>query len=813
MDAHSAFMFLLALIHLLLQISARDFLSPGSSLSVERSSDVLYSPDGTFTCGFYNISPNSSIFAVWFSNSAEKTVVWSANLGRPVYTWGSKIKLNIDGNMVLQDYGGQIVWTNNVSSSNVQEARLLERGNLIVKGQGDTILWQSFASPTDTLLPNQIINGTIKLVSSTSSNRLLVPGHYSFHFDDQHLLTLFDDEKDISFIYWPNPFINMWAKKRISFNTTTLGVLDSSGHFLGSDNASFMAADWGPGIMRRLTLDYDGNLRLYSLNKTDGTWLVTWMAFTNLCFVRGLCGMNGICVYTPKPACVCAPGHEINDPSDLSKGCKPKFTISCDRKQKIRFVKLPTTEFLGYDQSTHQQVSLSTCKNICMSDCSCKGFSYWQGNGNCYPKSSLVGGVTSQSLPGSTYLKLPEALKVPESSIPRSQPSGRQYGPNCSAENQYSIANFSDISRSGQSESRFFYFYGFLSAIFLIEVILIALGWWFILRMEGRQLTGVWPAESGYEMITSHFRRYTYKELQRATRKFKEELGRGASGVVYKGILKDKRAVAVKKLADISQCEEEFQHELSVISKIYHMNLVRVWGYCSDGPHRMLVSEYVENGSLDKKLFGSEASQTLLEWKQRFKIALGVAKGLAYLHHECLEWVIHCDVKPENILLDDNLEPKITDFGLAKLLNRGGSNKNVSRIHGTRGYIAPEWVSSLPITAKVDVYSFGVVLLELLKGSRVSEWAKTEDEDDEVEKVLRRAVRMLAENVKLQEDSERSWITNFIDSRLNGQFNYLQARTMIKLAVSCIEEDRSKRPTMENVAQMLLSVDEENIIT
>jgi len=125
----------------------------------------------------------------------------------------------------------------------------------------------------------------------------------------------------------------------------------------------------------------------------------------------------------------------------------------------------------------------------------------------------------------------------------------------------------------------------------------------------------------------------------------------------------------------------------------------------------MLVTEYIENGSLANILF---KDNILLEWKQRLNIALGVAKGLNYLHHECLEWVIHCDVKPENILLDQNLEPKIADFGLAKLLNRGGSNQNVSRVQGTVGYMAPEWISSLQITAKVDVYSYGVVLLELV---------------------------------------------------------------------------------------------------
>ncbi|XP_051199964.1 putative receptor protein kinase ZmPK1 [Lolium perenne] len=800
MDARSTSLLLLTSIHLLLRISAREFLLPGSSLSVEDSSDMLHSPDGTFTCGFNNVSHNAFVFSIWFSNTAEKTVVWSANHLHPVYSLGSQVMLHKDGRMVVEDYDGQLVWENGVnSSSNAKQAQLLDTGNLIVMGQGDIILWQSFDSPTDTLLPNQNITAATKLVSA---DRLLVPGHYSFHFDDEHLLTLFDDQKDLSFIYWPKPDINTWAKKRYPFSTTTFGFLDNWGYFLGSDNLTFKAADWGLGVMRRLTLDYDGNLRLYSLSREKRKWAVTWIAFPT-CFVHGLCGMNGICVYTPIPACACAPGHEIIDQSDRRKGCRPKFNLSCDG-QEMKFVKLPTTDFIGYDQSK-RIVSFHDCKKMCLNDCNCKGFSYWQGDGTCYPKSSLVGGVSRPDLSGSIYLKLPKTLQVPTSSIPHSQPFGLTYVPNCSAMNKYFTANFPDEPKSSKSGPQYWYFYGFLSAIFCAEVIFVALGYWFMLKMEGKQLTGVWPAEVGYEMITNHFRRYTYKELQRATRKFKDQIGRGASGLVYKGVLKDKRAVAVKRLEDINQGEEEFQHELSVIGRIYHMNLARVWGFCSDGPHRILVLEYVENGSLDKILFSSKGSQTLLEWNERFKIALGVAKGLAYLHHECLEWVIHCDLKPENILLDENMEPKITDFGLAKLMNRGGSNKNVSRIHGTRGYIAPEWVSSHPITAKIDVYSFGVVLLELLKGARVSDW--TSNADEEVEMVLQRVIRMLAENLKL-EGSKQLWIADFIDSRLNSQFNSLQAIMMVKLAISCVEEDSRKRPTMENVVQMLLSVDE-----
>ncbi|XP_047079066.1 putative receptor protein kinase ZmPK1 [Lolium rigidum] len=802
MDTRFTPLLLVSLIHLLSRISAHEFLLPGTSLSVEDSSDTLHSPNGAFTCGFNNISHNAFVFSIWYTSTAEKTVIWSANHLHPVYSWGSEVMLDTDGRLAVKDYNGQPVWENHVnSSSSAEKAQLLDTGNLIVKGQGDIILWQSFDSPTDTLLPNQNITATTKLISA---NRLLVRGNYSFRFDDEHLLTLFHDRKDISFIYWPDPNTNIWAKQRNSFQTTTIGVLDSWGYFLGSDNLTFNATDWGVGVMRRLRLDYDGNLRLYSLNKPDGRWSVTWMAFLRTCSVRGLCGMNGICLYTPRPSCACAPGHEIIDQSDRSKGCRPKFNLSCD-EQEIKFVKLPSTDFRGYDQSKYPVVSLRACKKICWKDCNCKGFFYLNGDGSCYPKSFLGGGVTSPQLAGSIYLKLPKALQVLRSSIPHSQPFGPKYVPKCDEKNKIFTVDFLDESKSIQSGPQYLYFYGFLSVIFCVEVIFVALGYWFILRREGKQLTGVWPAEVGYEMITNHFRRYTYTELQKATRQFKDQIGRGASGFVYKGVLKDKRAVAVKRLADIKQGEEEFQQELSVIGRIYHMNLVRVWGFCTDGPHRILVLEYVENGSLDKTLFSSKGSHILLEWNKRFKIALGVAKGLSYLHHECLEWVIHCDLKPENILLDEKLEPKITDFGLAKLLNRGGSNKSVSRIHGTRGYLAPEWVSSAPITAKVDVYSFGVVLLELLKGARVSEWASDADED--VEMVLGRVIRMLAENLML-DGGEQLWIADFIDSRLDRQFDKVQARTMVTLAVSCVEEDSRKRPTMENVVQMLLSVDE-----
>jgi hypothetical protein len=224
MAVRFASLLFLTLIHMISHISARDFLSVGSTLSVKHSYYVLHSQDGTFSCGFYNISQNSSTISIWFSESYERTIVWSGNPLHPAYTWGSRVKLHNEGSMILEDYDG--VWTNNVSVSYAKhvQAQLLDTGNLIVKDEGGTILWQSFNSPTNTLLPTQTITASKKLVST---NMLLDPGRYSFHFDDLYLLSLFYDQNDTSIIYWPDPHKSIWDKLRMPFNSTATGALNN----------------------------------------------------------------------------------------------------------------------------------------------------------------------------------------------------------------------------------------------------------------------------------------------------------------------------------------------------------------------------------------------------------------------------------------------------------------------------------------------------------------------------------------------------------------------------------------------------------
>lgn len=526
------------------------------------------------------------------------------------------------------------------------------------------------------------------------------------------------------------------------------------------------------------------------------------MAFPRVCEIHGVCGTNSLCTYTPKLECSCLEGFEVNDPSDWSKGCRRKQNIKANRdwskskgsrykaknkvNQNFSFTKIPGIDFWGYDVDYTGAVSLWRCRNICSENDNCQAFSYRKGVGQCWPKVLLFNG---KSFPyNDIYLKDPKAVLS-------SQQLASRLSHACKVTEKE--APPSQKFNGGTSKFKFGYFLSSALTLLVIEVISIIVGCRVVYKWGRRpEIT-----DEGYTIISSQFRRFSYKELQKATDCFQEELGSGRSGSVYKGVLDDERKVAVKKLNDVIQGEQEFRSELSVIGRIYHMNLVRIWGFCAEKMHKLLVSEFIENGSLDRVLFDYQSSSPVLQWSQRYNIALGVAKGLAYLHHECLEWIVHCDVKPENILLDNDFEPKIADFGLVKLLNRGASAQMLSRVHGTRGYIAPEWALNLPITGKADVYSYGVVLLELVKGIRVSRWVVEGEEEVEM------AVRCSTEILKQKLASEdQSWLLEFVDYRLDGEFNYSQVTMMLKIAVSCVEEERGRRPSMSHVVETLLSL-------
>ncbi|XP_044955186.1 putative receptor protein kinase ZmPK1 [Hordeum vulgare subsp. vulgare] len=773
------------------EVGRVNYLHKGSSLAVEHASHVIESPDGTFSFGFYNLSSTAFTLSIWFTKSADRTIAWSANRDRPVHGVGSKVKLNTDGrSMVLTDYDGTVVWRTNALSAEADHAELMDSGNLVMKDHGGNILWQSFDHPTDTLLPGQPVTATAKLVSKDLSHP---SSYYTLCFDDRYVLSLAYEGPDISNHYWPNPDHSSWMNYRISYNSSRIAVLDKLGQFVATDNTTFRASDWGLEIKRRLTLDYDGNLRLYSLDEFDRRWYVSWVAFSQPCDIHGLCGWNGICEYSPIPRCSCPRGYAVSDPRDWSKGCKPVFNLTCG--QRVGFVPIPETDFWGSDLNYTMSTTMHSCKEMCLESCACVAFEYKTFPNACFLKSALFNGKTLPGYPGTAYLKVPESFLSQSQS--HTSDSDLHHGHACDASNKQTVSYTKHTN--DEKGTMWYYYYWFLAVFFLVEVCFIGSGWWFMSRQHSAR-SEIWAAEEGYRVVTDHFRSFTHKELRRATTNFTEELGHGRHGSVYKGILHDSRVVAVKKLNDVKQGEDEFEAEVSVIGKIYHMNLVRVMGVCSERSHRLLVYEYVENGSLAMFLFGDKGP---LLWHQRYKVAAGVAKGLAYLHHECMDWIIHCDVKPEKILLDMDFDPKISDFGFAKLLQRGQADPgSMSKVRGTRGYMAPEWVSTAPLTEKLDVYSFGVVLLELVMGSRVSERATDGREDAEA------ALRQLEWTIKEKMGSDDlTWVDGFVDPRLNGDFVHSEVLLMLEVAALCLEKERSQRPSMNHVVQKFLSCD------
>ncbi|XP_066305480.1 proline-rich receptor-like protein kinase PERK1 [Miscanthus floridulus] len=284
---------------------------------------------------------------------------------------------------------------------------------------------------------------------------------------------------------------------------------------------------------------------------------------------------------------------------------------------------------------------------------------------------------------------------------------------------------------------------------------------------------------------------FTYEQLMTATNGFSDAnlLGQGGFGFVHKGVLPNGTEVAVKQLRDGSgQGEREFQAEVEIISRVHHKHLVSLVGYCISGANRLLVYEFVPNNTLEFHLHGR--GRPTLDWPTRLKIALGSAKGLAYLHEDCHPKIIHRDIKASNILLDLRFEPKVADFGLAKFTS--DTNTHVStRVMGTFGYLAPEYAASGKLTEKSDVFSFGVMLLELITGRRP---VNSRQADDNLVDWARPLM------IKAFEDGNHDAL---VDPRLGSEYNDNEMARMIACAAACVRHSSRRRPRMGQVVRAL----------
>uniref|UniRef100_A0A6N2KVC7 non-specific serine/threonine protein kinase n=1 Tax=Salix viminalis TaxID=40686 RepID=A0A6N2KVC7_SALVM len=523
----------------------------GSSLTPLANSSWL-SPSGLYAFGFFR-QRRGLFIGVFVSGISQKTVVWSARRNGDPVPSNATLLFTSDGRVVLQSAQG---------------------GNFVLYNSDSQIIWQSFDSPTDTLLPTQQLKAGAELFS-------------------------------------PYP----------------VNTPDTAPY------AYFASGTFGQEII------------LYSQNLTqNGNWSPGWSSTSDKCDPKGLCGLNSYCATNDEEAeCNCLPGFAFVNQGNWTSGCERDFDAgSCkdmSGSSTNTMEELSNTEWEDVSYSELSLTAKDDCKQACLEDCNCEA-ALFTDRKYCR-KQRLPLRFGRRNLQSSEHW-LSSRWVDTIFNMGRKQPVIEKKNPGTGRKILIISGSFVAFGLAMVA----------IFGIIIYRYHVLALAY---KRVSGNDSTGL------NEVFAP--RAFTYAELENITGDFKEEIGRGSFGTVYKGIIPGtQKVVAVKRLGKVlAEGEREFQNEMKVIGKTHHRNLVRLLGYCHDEDHRL---------------------------------------------PECETQIIHCDIKPQNILIDESRCPKVSDFGLAKLM-KSDQTKTFTGIRGTRGYVAPEWHRNMPVTVKVDVYSFG----------------------------------------------------------------------------------------------------------
>ncbi|KAB2607386.1 G-type lectin S-receptor-like serine/threonine-protein kinase RLK1 [Pyrus ussuriensis x Pyrus communis] len=762
----------------------------GSSLTATTgNSSSWLSPSGDFAFGFSPLgSDDLFLLSIRYAKIPDETVVWYAYDGNNpmVAPRGSVLNLTANNGLVLNNPQGGEIWKSQTTFGIVENGVMNDTGNFVLQDQNSGSLWETFSNPTDTVLPGQTIEKNGKL-SCRQSESNYAKGRFQLRLQDDGNLVL--NTVNLPTDYANNPyFATGTTAGTVEGSQGKQLVFNSSGDmFVLRENGGRFTLTGTQGVSVRdnyvrATLDFDGIFALYSHPKNftgNASWSnPLWYTPDDICQTLredmgvGVCGYNSVCKLKTdnRPTCECPEGFSFLDPNDIYRGCKPDFIQGCEedelqgpRKDLYDVKVLTNTDWPTSDYVQLKPFSADKCNESCFQDCLCAVAVF--RSETCWKKKlPLSNGRVDVSLNSQTFIKVRKDNATLQS-LPKPIPDDKE-------KRRKSVIRVESV---------------LLGTSIFVNFVLssaLCLGFFFIFRKK--------PVRPSTDIVLdSNLRSFSYEELREATNAFNEELGRGAFGVVFKGVMQIGSGVevAVKKLNYVMQdVEKEFKTELKVIGQTHHKNLVRLFGYCDEGQQRLLVYEFLRNGTLASFLF----SDIKPSWRQRIEIAYGVAQGLLYLHEECGTQIIHCDIKPQNILLDDYYTARISDFGLAKLLLMNQSQTHTA-IRGTKGYVAPEWFRNLPITTKVDVYSFGVVLLEII--------------------CCRRSVDMegnCEERAILTYWVYDCYVDGGLDAVVDCEVEALGDRTTLEkfvmVAIWCIQEDPSLRPTMKKVVQMLEGV-------
>ncbi|KAL1552500.1 receptor-like serine/threonine-protein kinase SD1-8 isoform X1 [Salvia divinorum] len=717
--------------------NAEDTIRPGT---VVKENDTLVSAGGVFELGFFQDAVSGHVFVgIWFKNLAKKKPVWVANRDNPLEHLYANFQIRDDGNLIATDrkQAPMLVNYGRLATSSNTSATLLDSGNLILKQEG-VIIWQSFDFPTDTLLPGMRL-GWFRLQGAQPRRQGLLswlspqnPSRGTFSVG-----TTYKDSRKVA--VWNRDVSHM-----------DVGRLESDG-FRFIFKKSFSSFN--------LSYTYTLQESYLTLNTVDG-YDMSWLVIASTGQLDEYALQGGSLSLMRHDLCD-ASGKEVNATVCLEDAA------SRDCPDGDAFVAVNgsvASSMLALNVSIIDD--FDDCELTCRTNCSCMAFAFRDDSG-CWLYYGSRSDADRHSGNGVFHVR----------SIAASQKQGGK------RRRLAVIILVSSITLGILATVVLWCFKRRHKCIFAANK---------VTDPKAATTIDIWKTNDVEFIGEGHnLTCFCVDTLENATDSFNAEnkLGEGGFGPVYKGKLPSGQEIAVKRLSKRSvQGAKEFRNEVAVISRLQHRNLVKLLGCCIQGEEYILVYEYMINRSLDSFIF-DESKQSLVDWKTRVQIIEGIAQGMLYLHKYSRLRIIHRDLKASNILLDGGMNPKISDFGMARIYGENGARAKTTKIAGTYGYMSPEYAMDGNFSEKSDVFSFGIIVLEIISGKRNISFFEADH-----------SLNLLGYAWMLWKEGRSK---EFLDATLQADSCAAgEAEKYVRLGLLCVQERAADRPDMPGFVAM-----------
>ncbi|URE16153.1 serine threonine-protein kinase [Musa troglodytarum] len=812
----ASFLLLYLLITLLSPSNGADTLTRNHPLA--DGGQPLISRGGSFALGFFGPDGSDSRYiGIWYHKISVFTVVWVANRQRPVTGSHGSLSVAANGTLVITGENSTVVWSSLSLALSDPVAQLLDDGNFVVREKDgnpsdpNSFAWQSFDYPTDTLLPGMKLGWNL----TARINRQLTPwtnasdpaqGEYTFGIDLRGDPQAF--EWSGTSVKWRG---GPWNGLRFTgIPQMASNDLVSLQFFVDTTQVVYVFQEINDSIVSRLVMNHSGTVQRLVWVDDSKIWNPLWSYPDDHCDTFPPCGPNAVCDPSKSPQCVCPRGFRPKNPAnwgfrDGSDGCVRKTEVDCrkgtDRFALVSGAKLPDTSNSTVDWAG---MTLDQCKAKCLKNCSCTAYARANISGSGSGCILWSTNLTDMRVYGSggqdLYVRAAAADLGMYSSVSLSLD---RWLPEARSRQQLGAEACDHVDVADSESSHHWIYLTVITVILALFMLILALVGCRVWRRKKRSSTSMSGMaislterhnDEGTEAKGLDLPLFDLGTVAAATGNFSIEskLGEGGFGPVYKGKLEDEQEIAVKRLSETSvQGVDEFKNEVVLIAKLQHRNLVRLLGCCVQGEERMLIYEYMPNGSLDSFLFEDKAKGWLLNWPTRYSIIVGIARGLLYLHQDSRLRIIHRDLKASNILLDMHMNPKISDFGMARIFGGDDAEGNTKRVVGT-GYMSPEYAMDGIFSVKSDVYSFGVLVLEIISGK------KNRGNYDSS-----RRLNLLGYTWRLWREGKG---LDLVDEAIGDSYPQAEVLRCMKVGLLCVQERPEDRPTMSAVMLMLGSV-------